>query len=67
MGPTLGDTRGNQFNVHANQPGNLSQSMTAFHRATVDYPVENNVTLSTASDFGRPMATNGERSDHFGG
>jgi len=58
------DTHGNQLNAHANLLGNLSQSMTAFHQATIDYEMQNNVTLFTASDFGRTMATNGDGSDH---
>jgi uncharacterized protein (DUF1501 family) len=58
------DTHGDQLTAHTNLFTDLSASMTAFYNATVEYGVENSVTLFTASDFGRTCATNGEGSDH---
>lgn len=44
--------------------GEISQAVTAFHAATVEMGVGNNVTLFSASDFGRTFASNGQGSDH---
>jgi uncharacterized protein (DUF1501 family) len=77
VGPTLGfrrqiffasvggyDTHSNQMGAHANLMSNLSQSMAAFYNATVEYDVDRDTTLFTASDFGRTFASNGVGSDH---
>ncbi len=59
------------FDSHSNQPTNLrnleteiSEAVSAFHQAMIDLGVSNDVTLFTASDFGRTMATNGDGTDH---
>ena len=49
------------------QPGllaRLSQALTAFHAATVELGVADQVTAFTASDFGRTLSSNGDGSDH---
>jgi len=58
------DTHGDQLVAHTGLLQNLSQSMAAFHQATVEFGVADSVTTFTASDFGRTFATNGEGSDH---
>ncbi len=58
------DTHGDQLPAHASLLTNLSQSMAAFHAATVEFGVQDSATLFTASDFGRTLATNGAGSDH---
>ncbi|MBM7093447.1 DUF1501 domain-containing protein, partial [Streptomyces sp. S12] len=42
----------------------LSQALTAFHAATVELGVADQVTAFTASDFGRTLSSNGDGSDH---
>ncbi len=42
----------------------LSGSLSAFHRATQQMSVADNVTTFTASDFGRTLTSNGDGSDH---
>ncbi len=42
----------------------LNGSMSAFHRATRQLGVANEVTTFTASDFGRTLSSNGDGSDH---
>jgi uncharacterized protein (DUF1501 family) len=42
----------------------LSAAVTAFHAATVELGLGSKVTLFTASDFGRTLASNGQGSDH---
>lgn len=42
----------------------LNGSLTAFHRATQQMGVDQNVTSFTASDFGRTLTSNGDGSDH---
>lgn len=42
----------------------LSEAITAFHAATVELGLGPQVTLFTASDFGRTLASNGQGSDH---
>lgn len=54
----------------ANQPGllsNISDSIAAFHAATLELGVEDSVTTFTQSDFGRTLTTNGDGSDHAWG
>ncbi len=51
----------------ANQADNLAQlaaAMAAFHAATGELGVANDVTAFTASDFGRSLAVNGDGTDH---
>ncbi|HET8899266.1 MAG TPA: DUF1501 domain-containing protein [Rhodanobacteraceae bacterium] len=51
----------------ANQEWNLSQlsqALKAFHDATVQLGVDNDVTTFTASDFGRSLAVNASGTDH---
>ncbi len=44
--------------------GEISAAVSAFHAATVELAMQNNVTLFTASDFGRTGQSNGQGSDH---
>jgi len=53
-----------------NQPtllGDLSASLAAFYKATVELGVSSNVTTFTHSDFGRTLTSNGDGSDHAWG
>jgi uncharacterized protein (DUF1501 family) len=50
--------------AHANLLGELSQSMSAFHRAMEQLGIADRVTQFTASDFGRTFPSNGQGSDH---
>jgi len=59
------------FDTHSNQarslPGmqrDIADAVSAFYQATVDLGVANDVTLFTASDFGRTLTANGEGTDH---
>ena len=59
------------FDTHSNQagslPGLLGQidgGVSAFYQAMVELGVSNDVTLFTASDFGRTLAVNGDGTDH---
>ncbi len=59
------------FDSHSNQATNLqrllseiSGAISGFYQATIDLGVANDVTLFTASDFGRTLATNGDGTDH---
>jgi uncharacterized protein (DUF1501 family) len=54
--PTIG--------THANLLNELSEAVFAFQRAMQQIGSANNVTLFTASDFGRTFPTNGQGSDH---
>lgn len=52
------------------QPGllaNVSACLSAFHRATVEMGVAQNVTAFTQSDFGRTLTSNGDGTDHAWG
>jgi len=42
----------------------VSEAVTAFHAATVELGVANDVTAFTASDFGRTLTSNGNGTDH---
>ncbi|MFT3733979.1 MAG: DUF1501 domain-containing protein [Rhodocyclaceae bacterium] len=44
--------------------GQVSRCMDYFYNATVALGIQNNVTLFTASDFGRTLTSNGDGSDH---
>lgn len=59
------------FDTHSDQAGALPQllgqidgGVSAFQQAMVELGVANDVTLFTASDFGRTMAVNGDGTDH---
>ena len=59
------------FDTHANQAGDLPNllgqidgAVTAFMQAVGDMGLANDVTLFTASDFGRTLAINGDGTDH---
>ena len=57
-------------NQNADQPGllaNISESIAAFHAATVEIGVESSVTTFTQSDFGRTLTSNGDGTDHAWG
>ncbi|QQS44799.1 MAG: DUF1501 domain-containing protein [Acidobacteriota bacterium] len=58
------DTHGEQINTHANLLVEVSRSMDAFYRATVELGVADLVTAFTCSDFGRTYKSNGKGSDH---
>ncbi|MBI5689185.1 MAG: DUF1501 domain-containing protein [Verrucomicrobia bacterium] len=65
------DTHASQINTsnaaadnHANLLNQISEAVDAFYRATVELGVPNQVTLFTASDFGRTYRSNGDGSDH---
>ena len=44
--------------------GALSEGLAAFHAATVEMGIADQVTTFTASDFGRTVSTNGDGTDH---
>jgi uncharacterized protein (DUF1501 family) len=44
--------------------GEISNAVAAFYAATVELNMANNVTLYSASDFGRTLQSNGQGSDH---
>jgi len=58
------DTHGDQLAGQAGLLTELSQGLNAFHNATVELGVAQQVTTFTASDFGRTFRTNGSGSDH---
>lgn len=59
------------YDTHANQAGALNtlqgryaKAIAAFYEATVEMGLQNDVTLFTASDFGRALVENGNGTDH---
>lgn len=59
------------FDTHSGQVGNLprlqreiDESVVGFHQAMQELGLSNDVTLFTASDFGRTMSVNGDGTDH---
>lgn len=57
-------------NQNADQPGLLggvSDSIAAFHAATVELGVDDSVTTFSQSDFGRTLTSNGDGTDHAWG
>lgn len=58
------DTHGAQLNTHAGLLRELSLSIDAFYKATVELGVSDKVTTFTSSDFGRTYKSNGKGSDH---
>lgn len=58
------DTHTDQIDNQQYNLQQLSQAMAAFHAATVELGVANDVTSFTASDFGRSLAFNSSGTDH---
>lgn len=58
------DLHDGQIGAHAQLLADVSQSVSAFYRATEELRVADRVTTFTASDFGRTYTTNGDGSDH---
>jgi uncharacterized protein (DUF1501 family) len=58
------DTHGTQLSDQSSNLTELSQGLAAFHTATIELGMENNVTAFTASDFGRSLAVNADGTDH---
>jgi len=52
------------INSHAQQLTQLNNAVNAFYGWLVQMNVQNQVTLFTASDFGRTLTSNGDGSDH---
>jgi uncharacterized protein (DUF1501 family) len=50
--------------AHPTLLGNVASALSAFHAATVELGVANQVTTFTASDFGRTLTGNNDGSDH---
>ncbi|TDF39295.1 DUF1501 domain-containing protein [Alteromonadaceae bacterium M269] len=63
---TLGgfDTHSAQADVLPGLQRQIDQAVTAFYQSTVEMGVASDVTLFTASDFGRTLTTNGDGTDH---
>ena len=58
------DTHSNQATAIPNLQSNIAGSVRAFYDATVELGIDNDVTLFTASDFGRTLRDNGDGTDH---
>lgn len=59
------DTHGDDQMQRQNELlGEMAEAMAAFHGAMVELGVSRDVTLFTASDFGRTLASNGQGTDH---
>ncbi len=58
------DTHDNQVSDQPNLLVDVSASIAAFHAATVELAVANQVTTFTQSDFGRTLTSNGDGTDH---
>jgi uncharacterized protein (DUF1501 family) len=61
------DTHGNQNVDHPVLLRNLSKSLDAFYKATVELGAASQVTTFTSSDFGRTLANNEQGTDHAWG
>ena len=61
------DHHDNVIDNQAEMIPEVDGAVTAFYNALVALGMENNVTLFTASDFGRTLTSNGEGSDHAWG
>jgi len=61
------DTHDEQLTDQPGLLGNVSASLEAFYRATVELGVASSVTTFTQSDFGRTLTSNGDGSDHAWG
>jgi len=58
------DTHDNQLEQQATLLAELGAALSAFHAATVELGVANDVTAFTASEFGRTVSVNGDGTDH---
>lgn len=58
------DTHDNQANELTDRHTEYANAVAAFYQATVEMGMQNNVTLFTASDFGRSLVENGNGTDH---
>ncbi|GAA5178858.1 DUF1501 domain-containing protein [Niveibacterium umoris] len=58
------DTHDNQLTTQPGLHASISGAVDYFYNATVQLGIANNVTLFTASDFGRTLTSNGDGSDH---
>ena len=58
------DTHNNQMRDQPAQMAQVAQSISYFMTALNSLGLQNNVTLFTASDFGRTLLSNGDGSDH---
>jgi len=58
------DTHDNQNKAHADLYARLSHAINYFDQTLETLGVRNNVTLFTASDFGRTFTSNGDGTDH---
>ncbi len=58
------DTHDSLATAHPGLMANLGNALAAFHQATVDLGVAQQVTAFTASDFGRTLLSNNDGSDH---
>jgi len=58
------DTHDGQRNDMPNLQTEISSSVAAFQRAMIELGVDQDVTLFTASDFGRTTIDNGDGTDH---
>lgn len=58
------DTHNNQMRDQPVQMAQVAQSISYFMSALTSLGLQNNVTLFTASDFGRTLLSNGDGSDH---
>ncbi len=61
------DSHDNQNEVQPGLLADVSESIAAFYRATVDLGVAGKVTTFTQSDFGRTLTSNGDGTDHAWG
>ena len=61
------DTHDDQLQDQPGLLGNVSASLEAFYKATVELGVASSVTTFTQSDFGRTLTSNGDGSDHAWG
>jgi uncharacterized protein (DUF1501 family) len=61
------DTHDAQTNDQPGLLGNISRSLAAFYRATIEMGVGSSVTTFTQSDFGRTLTSNGDGTDHAWG
>ena len=58
------DTHDNQARDLSRQQSQYAQAIAAFYQATTEMGAQNDVTLFTASDFGRSLVENGDGTDH---
>ncbi len=58
------DSHGNQLTDHAENLKKLNDALSAFHKTTVEFGVEDSVTTFTASEFGRSYTSNDDGTDH---